>query len=118
MTTKTNGRAQVARLRQVHIRNYEARQVTSAEVVKELVELARELRSQARRHEQLGLSREETAFYDALAAKGEDFVDDPRLKEIAVDLVAQVRQDLAVDRTQRGNLDSMPDRTEGRIALD
>jgi type I site-specific restriction-modification system R (restriction) subunit len=85
---------------------YEAKQITSAEVVKELVKLARDLRSQARRHEQLGLSREETAFYDALAAKGEDFVDDPRLKEIAVDLVAQVRQDLAVDWTQRGNLEA------------
>ncbi len=62
--------------------------------------------SQARRHEQLGLSREETAFYDALAARGEGFVDDPRLKAIAVDLVAQVRQDLAVDWTQRGNLEA------------
>jgi type I restriction enzyme R subunit len=85
---------------------YEAKQITSAEVVKELVNLARDLRSQARRHEQLGLSREETAFYDALAARGEAFVDDPRLKEIAVELVTQVRQDLAVDWTERGNLEA------------
>jgi type I restriction enzyme R subunit len=85
---------------------YEAKQITSAEVVKELVNLARDLRSQARRHEQLGLSREETAFYDALAAKGEAFVDDPRLKEIAAELVVQVRQDLAVDWTERGNLEA------------
>ncbi|MBA3862048.1 MAG: DUF3387 domain-containing protein, partial [Solirubrobacterales bacterium] len=50
--------------------------------------------------------REETAFYDALAARGEAFVDDPRLKEIAVELVTQVRQDLAVDWTERGNLEA------------
>ncbi len=85
---------------------YDARQITSAEVVKELVRIARDLRSQARRHEQLGLAPEETAFYDALATQGDEWIDDPRLKTIAAELVAQVRQDLAVDWTERGNLEA------------
>ena len=85
---------------------YHAKQITAAEVVKALVELAKKLRDQRHRHEQLGLSPEETAFYDVLAARGEGWVDDPRLKDIAVEIVRHVREDLAVDWTQRGNLEA------------
>ena len=74
--------------------------------MKALVDLAKKLRDQRRRHEQLGLSPEETAFYDVLAARGEGWVDDPRLKDIAVEIVRHVREDLAVDWTQRGNLEA------------
>jgi len=85
---------------------YHAKQITAADVVKALVELAKKLRDQRQRHEQLGLSPEETAFYDVLAARGDEWVDDPRLKYIAVEIVRSVREDLAVDWTQRGNLEA------------
>jgi type I restriction enzyme, R subunit len=85
---------------------YLARQITSAEIVKELVALARKLRAQSLRNEQLGLSREETAFYDALASDGEGWVDDPRLKQLAIEIVRQVRGDLAIDWTERGNVEA------------
>jgi len=51
---------------------YSTQQITSAQVVAGLVEIAKKLRAQSRRHEQLGLSREEAAFYDVLATRGEE----------------------------------------------
>src|SRR5205823_3281869 len=46
---------------------YEARQLTSGQVVERLVEIAKDLREARRRYEALGLTVEETAFYDALS---------------------------------------------------
>ena len=91
---------------QAVLARYHAKQITAAEVVKALVELAKKLRDQRLRHEQLGLTPEETAFYDVLALRGNGWVDDPRLKDIAHEIVKQVREDLAVDWTERGNLEA------------
>ena len=41
-----------------------------------------------------------------LVARGDGWVDDPRLKDIAIEIVRHVREDLAVDWTQRGNLEA------------
>ena len=49
------------------LRRYELNQLTSAEVVQELVQLVQKMREARRRHEALGLSVEEAAFYDAVA---------------------------------------------------
>lgn len=76
---------------------YEARHLTSAQVIERLVELARELREARRRHEALGLTVEEAAFYDALAGSSEDWVADPQLAVIARDLVRSIKSDLTVD---------------------
>ena len=48
-------------------------------------------------HEELGLGEEEAAFYDALAGSAEDSVVDPKIVEIARDLVKGIRADLSVD---------------------
>lgn len=85
---------------------YNEQQITSAEAIKALVTLAKRLRGESLRNEQLGLSREETAFYDAIVSSGDDWVDDPRLKDLAKEIVVQVRRDLAVDWTERGNLEA------------
>ena len=61
------------------LRRYELRQISSAEVVERLVEIAKSLRDARRRHEQLGLSVEEAAFYDALAGGSGDGAADPQL---------------------------------------
>jgi type I restriction enzyme R subunit len=76
---------------------YEARQLTSAEIIERLVDVARDLREARHRHETLGLTTEEVAFYDALAGDSEDWVADPKLAEIARELVAGIRADLSVD---------------------
>jgi type I restriction enzyme, R subunit len=76
---------------------YDARQFKSAQVIERLVELARELREARRRHEALGLTVEEAAFYDALAGRSDEWVADPQLAEIARDLVRSIKADLSVD---------------------
>jgi len=76
---------------------YEARQLTSADIIERLVDVARELREARHRHEALGLSVEEVAFYDALAGGSDDWVVDPELAEIARALVAGIKADLSVD---------------------
>lgn len=80
---------------------YERRQLTSAEVVERLVELAKRLRDARHRHEQLGLSEEEAAFYDALAGGAEHVKADPGLASIAHELVESIRTDLTVDWADR-----------------
>src|SRR5205085_1389103 len=79
----------------------ELKQLTSAEVVERLVEIAKQLRGARRRHEELGLSEEEAAFYDALAGGVEDVKADPELAEIAHELVDSIRKDLTVDWADR-----------------
>ena len=87
---------------QAVLHRYELKQLTSAEVVERLVEIAKRLRDARRRHEQLGLSREEAAFYDALAGGVEDVKADPALAKIAHELVESIRTDLTVDWADRG----------------
>jgi type I restriction enzyme R subunit len=83
------------------LRRYEARQISSAEVVERLVEIAKSLRDARHRHEQLGLGVEEAAFYDALAGSDENGKADPQLAQIANELVKSIRADLAVDWADR-----------------
>lgn len=76
---------------------YEARQITSADIISRLVELARQMREARHRNESLGLTIEETAFYDALAGTSEDWTADPQLAEIAKALVGGIKADLSID---------------------
>lgn len=81
------------------INKYTNRSLTTAEIIAELVKLAKEMRDQANRHEHLGLSEAEAAFYDAIvqndAAVRE--MGDDKLKHIAVDLVYSVRASVTID---------------------
>ena len=83
------------------LRRYELRQLSSTEVIERLIEIAKRLRDSAHRHEELGLSEEEAAFYDAIAGGLEGVKADPDLAAIAHDLVANIRKDLSVDWTDR-----------------
>jgi len=76
---------------------YELRQLTSAEVIARLVELAKKIREARHRHEALGLTIEEAAFYDAVAGDTEDWEPDPEVAAIARDLVKSIKADLSVD---------------------
>jgi type I restriction enzyme, R subunit len=83
------------------LRRYERRQLSSADVVERLIEIAKRLRNAAHRHEDLGLSEEEAAFYDALAGGVEHVKADPRLAALAHELAESIRKDLSVDWTDR-----------------
>jgi type I restriction enzyme R subunit len=83
------------------LRRYEQRQLSSAQVVERLIEIAKRLRDSAHHHEELGLTEEEAAFYDALAGGVEHVKADPALRDLAHELVESIRKDLSVDWTDR-----------------
>jgi len=81
------------------VNRYTNRSLTTAEIIAELVELAKEMREQAKRHEQLGLSEAEAAFYDAILQNDAAVLElgDDKLKKIAADLVTSVRSSATID---------------------
>lgn len=81
------------------INRYTNRSLTTAEIIAELVKLAKEMRDQANRHEHLGLSEAEAAFYDAIVQNDAAVLEmgDDKLKHIAVDLVYSVRASVTID---------------------
>ena len=88
------------------IRRYQNRSIEAAQIIEELIELARELRKADERGEQLGLTDDELAFYDALetndsavAVLGND-----TLQAIARELVESVRNSVTIDWTLRENV--------------
>ena len=83
------------------INRYTNRALTTAEIIAELVKLAKEMRNQQARHEQLGLSVAEAAFYDAIMQNEAAVLEmgDETLKRIAVDLVYAVHSSIAIDWT-------------------
>jgi type I restriction enzyme R subunit len=91
LRTNTTQAKEFANAVEAVLARYENRQLTSVEVVEQLVAIARRLRDARDRHEQLGLTEEEAAFYDALAGGAEDVQADPKLAAIAHDLVQTLR---------------------------
>lgn len=85
------------------IKRYQNRSIETAQVMEELVEMAKKFREQASRGEQLGLSNDEVKFYDALANNESAVKEltDETLKKIAHELTENLRQNLSVDWSQR-----------------
>jgi type I restriction enzyme R subunit len=85
------------------IRRYQNRALESAQVLQELIELAKEIREANQRGENLGLSEDELAFYDALEFNDSEVqaLGDETLKTIARELVIAVRRNVSIDWTER-----------------
>jgi type I restriction enzyme R subunit len=85
---------------------YQHRAIEAAQVIEELIELAREMREANARGEQLGLSEDELAFYDALETNDSAVavLGDATLREIARELVETVRRNVTIDWTLRENV--------------
>ena len=85
------------------LKRYMNRTLDAAEVVQELIRLAQDLRAANQRGEQLGLTEEELAFYDALAdnASAVEVMGDKQLAVIAAELVREVRKSVTIDWTLR-----------------
>lgn len=88
------------------IRKYQNRAIETAQVIEELIALAKDMRATAARGEQLGLSDDELAFYDALETNDSavKVLGEPTLKTIARELVAAVRRSATIDWTLRENV--------------
>nr|WP_269210540.1 DUF3387 domain-containing protein [Arthrobacter sp. 131MFCol6.1] len=81
------------------INRYTNRTLTTAEIIAELVKLAKGMRDQNNRNNRLGLSIAEAAFYDAIVQNDAAVVQmgDDTLKKIAVHLVFAVQQSATID---------------------
>jgi type I restriction enzyme R subunit len=88
------------------VRKYQNRAIETAQVIEELIQLAREMRAAAARGEELGLTDDELAFYDALEANDSavKVLGDDTLRVIARELVATVRKNVTIDWTIRENV--------------
>jgi type I restriction enzyme R subunit len=88
------------------IRRYQNREVETAQVIEELIALAKEMREADRRGEQLDLSGEELAFCDALETNDSagKVLGEPTLKQIARELVETVRRNVTIDWAERENV--------------
>jgi type I restriction enzyme R subunit len=85
------------------MRSYQARSITAAQVIAELIELAKEMNEAKVRGEQLGLSDDEVAFYDALEVNDSavSILGDEALRQIARELVEVVKRSVSIDWTSR-----------------
>ena len=88
------------------LRRYQNRAIEAAQVIEELIQLARELREATARGEKLGLSEDELAFYDALETNDSavQVLGDETLRAIARELVETVRGNVTIDWTLRENV--------------
>ena len=85
------------------VARYHANAITTAEVLQELIRLAKDIRAARQRGEEQGLSDEEIAFYDALAENESavEVMGDDKLKLIAHELLMNLRKNISVDWTRR-----------------
>jgi type I restriction enzyme R subunit len=88
------------------IRRYQNRAIEAAQVIEELIALARDMREAAARGEKLNLSDDELAFYDALETNDSavKVLGDETLRTIARELVATVRTNVTIDWALRENV--------------
>ena len=85
------------------IKRYQNRAIETAQVIEELITMAKKFRAAAARGEALGLSEDEIRFYDALADNESAVreLGDATLKKIAHELTESLRKNLSVDWSQR-----------------
>jgi type I restriction enzyme R subunit len=85
------------------IARYHANAITTAEVLQELISLAKDVREALRRGEEEGLSLDEIAFYDALAENNSavEVMGNDALKVIAHELLTSLKGKVTVDWSHR-----------------
>jgi type I restriction enzyme R subunit len=82
---------------------YHNRAISTMQVIEELIKLAKDLDAATKRGEDLGLTDDEVAFYDALATNDSavQAMGDDKLKLIAAELITQVKKSVTIDWTLR-----------------
>lgn len=88
------------------IGRYQNRAIEAAQIIEELIALAKNLREAGRRGEELGLMEDEIAFYDAFEVRDSavKVLGDETLRTIALELVRAIRNNLMIDWTWRENV--------------
>ena len=82
---------------------YHNRAISTMQVIEELIKLAKDLDAATKRGEDMGLTDDEVAFYDALASNDSavQAMGDDKLKLIAAELITQVKKSVTIDWTLR-----------------
>ncbi len=95
-----------AEMLQNALRKYQNRAIETAQVIEELIGLAKEMNAASARGVDLGLNEDELAFYDALETNDSavKVLGEPTLKKIARELVVNVRKNVTIDWTVRENV--------------
>ena len=95
-----------AELLEQSLRRYQNRAIEAAQVIEELIGLAKQMREADLRGMELGLNEDELAFYDALETNDSavKVLGEPTLRDIARELVASVRANVTIDWTLRENV--------------
>lgn len=85
------------------LNRYRSRAIESAQVIEELIAMARDYREAAKRGESLGLNESELAFYDALSDNDSAVrqLGDEVLKKIAFELTEKLRNSTSIDWQKR-----------------
>jgi len=85
------------------IQRYTNRTVEAAQVIEELIKLARKVREEKNRGKQQNMTEEEIAFYDALEVNDSavKILGDEILRKIALELTEMIRKNVTIDWTQR-----------------
>lgn len=85
------------------IKRYTNRSVEAAQVIEELIELARKVREEKGRGKLLNMNEDEVAFYDSLGVNDSavKILGDETLKKIALELTKTIRKSVTIDWTQR-----------------
>lgn len=88
------------------IKRYQNRAIETAQVIEELIEMAKKFKAAASRGETLGLTEDEVRFYDALADNESAVreLSDETLKKIAHELTENLRQNITVDWSARDSV--------------
>jgi type I restriction enzyme R subunit len=88
------------------IKRYQNRSIETAQVIEELIEMAKKFKEAAERGAELGLNADELAFYDALANNEESVraLGDETLRKIAHELAENLRQNVSGDWSVRDSV--------------
>ncbi len=88
------------------LRRYQNRAIETAQVIEELIALAKQMREAHARGDELGLNEDELAFYDALETNDSavSVLGDDTLKTIARELADTVRKNVTIDWTMRDSV--------------
>jgi type I restriction enzyme R subunit len=86
-------------LLQASLNKYANRSIEAAQVIEELIAMAKQFRDEAERVDAMGLSVAEVAFYDALANNqaAQDLMGDEVLMKMARELAEKLRGNLSID---------------------
>jgi len=88
------------------IKAYTNKSIETAQLIEQLIELAKKMREEQKRGTQLNLTDDEVAFYDALAdnESARELLGDETLRKMARELVETVRKNVTIDWTLRDSV--------------